>query len=277
MKILRITESQYKRLVRDGRKLLSEQVVYIDEKDQKDLHAEMGVILDSISYNVYSIFKKPLYVKKIEGGVVYIDKTKYTQNEIDYIRADFENHVSGPLSTRDKLLSNPSDLGYDSGYDADYDWGDEDITVVEPDDEDITVVEPDDDTAEIEDDDDVAEIDDNDDTAEVEDDDDVAEIEDDEIEDISYCDYGINSKGQKRQFVSPPNMDIKFYQDILKSIGANVTCQKMLFFYAWRTGESSKSSYNPFATTQPNEVNEGCYYNCLKSGRKSMKGVIIIV
>ena len=61
-------------------------------------------------------------------------------------------------------------------------------------------------------------------------------------------------------------MDIKFYQDILKSIGANVTCQKMLFFYAWRTGESSKSSYNPFATTQPNEVNEGCYYNCLKSG-----------
>ena len=62
-------------------------------------------------------------------------------------------------------------------------------------------------------------------------------------------------------------MDIKFYQDILKSIGANVTCQKMLFFYAWRTGESSKSSYNPFATTQPNEVNEGCYYNCLKSGR----------
>ena len=61
-------------------------------------------------------------------------------------------------------------------------------------------------------------------------------------------------------------MDIKFYQDILKSIGANVTCQKMLFFYAWRTGESSKSSYNPFAITQPNEVNEGCYYNCLKSG-----------
>ena len=61
-------------------------------------------------------------------------------------------------------------------------------------------------------------------------------------------------------------MDIRFYQDLLKKLGTKVTCQKMLFFFAWRDGESSKSTYNPFATTQKDTDNEGCYYNCLKSG-----------
>jgi hypothetical protein len=150
----------------------------------------------------------------------------------------------------DKML--PYDFGFDSGKNADYDWGDEDV-IVDPDEEEdeIVIVDPDEEEDEIV----------------IVDPDEEEEVDYDDIEDISYCDYRMNSKGQKRIFVPPPNMDIKFYQDILKSIGANVTCQKMLFFYAWRTGESSKSSYNPFATTQPNEVNEGCYYNCLKSGR----------
>lgn len=230
MKRIILTESQYKRLVRQN--LNEQRVVYEDPKDEKDIHYDMFSILDSVAYNLDGAYKKNLYVKKIEDGKVYIDKTKYTQEEIDYIRKGFKYLVDMNLSNVDKMFTNDSDLGFDSGVDSDYDWGDEDITVID-----------DGSTAEVEDDESTA-----------------------EVGDISYCDYGVNSKGQKRKFVPPPNMDIKFYQDILKSIGANVTCQKMLFFYAWRTGESSKSSYNPFATTQPNEVNEGCYYNCLKSG-----------
>jgi murein DD-endopeptidase MepM/ murein hydrolase activator NlpD len=230
MKRIILTESQYKRLVRQN--LNEQRVVYENPKDEKDINYDMFTILDSVAYNLGGAYKKKLYVKKIEDGKVYIDKTKYTQEEIDYIRKGFKNLVNMNLSNVDKMFTNDSDLGFDSGVDSDYDWGDEDITVID-----------DEGTAEIEDDESTA-----------------------EVVDISYCDYGVNSKGQKRKFVPPPSMDIKFYQDILKSIGANVTCQKMLFFYAWRTGESSKSSYNPFATTQPNEVNEGCYYNCLKSG-----------
>ena len=239
MKRIILTESQYKRLVRQN--LNEQRVVYEDPKDEKDINYDMFMILDSVAYDLGGAYKKKLYVKRIEDGKVYIDKTKYTQEEIDYIRKGFKYLVNMDLSNVDKMFTNDSDLGFDSGVDSDYDWGDEDITVI--DDEGTTEVEDDERTAEIEDDESTA-----------------------EIEDISYCDYGVNSKGQKRKFVPPPSMDIKFYQDILKSIGANVTCQKMLFFYAWRTGESSKSSYNPFATTQPNEVNEGCYYNCLKSG-----------
>lgn len=230
MKRIILTESQYKRLVRQN--LNEQRVVYVDPKDEKDINYDMFSILDSVAYNLDSVFNKNLYVKKIEGGKVYIDKTKYTQEEIDYIRKKFKILVNMNLSNVDKMFTNDSDLGFDSGVDSDYDWGDEDITVID-----------DEGTAEVEDNDDVA-----------------------DVVDISYCDYGLNSKGEKRNFVPPPNMDIKFYQDILKSIGANVTCQKMLFFYAWRTGENSKSTYNPFATTEPNEVNEGCYYNCLKSG-----------
>ena len=259
MKILRITESQYKRLVR-GKNLLNEQfkkIVYLNDKDKYDVNPDMVTILDYINYKFDSLYNKSLYVLKIEDGKVYVDTSKYTDEEIEYVKNQADLLMKSTKYSKDKLIDD-EDFAFDSGVDSDYDWGDEDITVVEPDD----------DTAEIDDNDDTTEeIDDNDDTTEeIDDNDDVAEVED-EIEDISYCDYGMNSKGQKRKFVPPPNMDIKFYQDILKSIGANVTCQKMLFFYAWRTGESSKSAYNPFATTQPNEVNEGCYYNCLKSGR----------
>jgi len=239
MKRIILTESQYKRLVRQN--LNEQRVVYEDPKDEKDINYDMFSILDSVAYILDGVFNKKLYVKRIEDGKVYIDKTKYTQEEIDYIRKKFKILVNMNFSNVDKMFTNDSDLGFDSGVDSDYDWGDEDITVID-----------DEGTAEVEDDESTAEIEDDESTA--------------EVEDISYCDYGVNSKGQKRKFVPPPSMDIKFYQDILKSIGANVTCQKMLFFYAWRTGESSKSSYNPFATTQPNEVNEGCYYNCLKSG-----------
>ena len=72
--------------------------------------------------------------------------------------------------------------------------------------------------------------------------------------------------------IPPPDRDIKFYQDVLKGIGATPTEEKMLFFYAWKKGESAQSTYNPFATTQSMGVDkEGCYYNCLKGYKASPK------
>src|SRR6056300_632901 len=188
MKRIILTESQYKRLVRQN--LNEQRVVYEDPKDEKDINYDMFSILDSVAYILDGVFNKKLYVKRIEDGKVYIDKTKYTQEEIDYIRKKFKILVNMNFSNVDKMFTNDSDLGFDSGVDSDYDWGDEDITVID-----------DEGTAEVEDDESTAEIEDDESTA--------------EVEDISYCDYGVNSKGQKRKFVPPPSMDIKFYQDIL--------------------------------------------------------------
>ena len=99
------------------------------------------------------------------------------------------------------------------------------------------------------------------------DDNSTAEVEEEiDISDIQACKWGKNASGIDRKVVLPPKEDIQFYKDVLKGIGANVTCEKMLFFFAWRSGESSDSSFNPFATTYKDTDNECCYFNCLKNG-----------
>ena len=122
-KILIITESQYKRLVR-SKKIVSEQVVYKDPKDEKDIHSKMFRILGSVGYGLKTLFNKPLYILKIEGGIVYVDKSEYQQNEIDYIKTEFEKLVRSGISSYDKMLTGSDDLGFDSGQDADYVWPD---------------------------------------------------------------------------------------------------------------------------------------------------------
>ena len=123
MKIIKITESQYKRLVR-SKKILSEQVVYKDPKDEMDIHSQMFRILDSVGYRLKTIFKKPLYILKIEEGIVYVDKSEYQQNEIDYIKSAFEKLVRTGISSQDKMLTGSDDLGFDSGQNGDYVWPD---------------------------------------------------------------------------------------------------------------------------------------------------------
>lgn len=245
MKRILITEKQYKNLLN----LVNEQFVkYNNPEDEKDLSHD---IVDTLTY-LTVVFRenninKDVFVDKIEDGVVYLDPTKYTQEEKDIIEKRLQTYVDYQKNPRDKVLTNA--LGFDSGFDSDWTGGD---------------------IADVEDNSDVADVEDNSDVADVEDDSDVAVIEDETekiYKQIEACDFGRNSKGNKRKVILPPTMDIRFYQDLLKKLGANFTCQKMLFFFAWRDGESSKSTYNPFATTYRDENNEGCYYNCLKSGR----------
>jgi len=235
MRRILITEKQYKNLLN----LVNEQFVkYNNPEDEKDLSHD---IVDTLTY-LTVVFRenninKDVYVDKIEDGVVYLDPSKYTQQEKDIIEKRLETYVDYQKNPRDKVI--PNVLGFDSGVDSDWTGGD------------------------------VAVIDDNSDVADVDDNSDVAVIDDKEEEiykQIEACDFGRNSEGKKRKVILPPTMDIRFYQDLLKKLGTNFTCQKILFFFAWRDGESSKSTYNPFATTQNDTDNEGCYYNCLKSG-----------
>jgi len=244
MKRILINEKQYKRLVH----LLNEQhIIFRNKEDEKDTSHE---ILATLVY-LTGIFKeknikKDIFVDKIEDGIVYLDAKEYTSEEISMIEKAISDYIKYGTNPRDKILKN--DLGFDSGIDTD---GDNDIADVDLDNNDVADIEDDSDVADIEDDSDVA----------------VIEDEDEKVyKEIEACNFGINSKGKKRKVILPPAMDIRFYQDILKKLGTKVTCQKMLFFFAWRDGESSESTYNPFATTHKDSKNEGCYYNCLKNG-----------
>ena len=240
MKRIILTEQQYRRLVRQN--LTEQKVVFNNPEDEKDVSSEMMQLITHLEYFLDTIANKPIYIQKVEDGIVYIDSSKYTKEEKDLINIEIDRWVSFTNISNDKK---EGDLAYNFGTDTDWvDLHPEDIAVVDNENNSAT--------------DDVDN--ENSDTAEVEE-----EITYD-VADVKACKWGKNSKNIDRTVVFPPDEDIQFYKDILKGIGANVTCEKMLFFFAWRSGESSDSTYNPFATTYRDEANEGCYFNCLPKG-----------
>ena len=145
MKKILITENQYKRLVKN----LNEQyIIYNNIEDEKDVSNE---ILQTLYY-LTAIFKengvrKDVFVDKIEKGVVYLDKSKYTVQEIKIIEDAIEKYISFKINPKDKIVSN--ELAFNSGVDSD--WVDNDTAKVD-DDGDTAKVEDDGDTAKVEDD-----------------------------------------------------------------------------------------------------------------------------
>jgi hypothetical protein len=74
------------------------------------------------------------------------------------------------------------------------------------------------------------------------------------------------------KITEPSSQDKDFYNKVLTKLGAPVSNQNLLFFYAWRQAEGAKSTYNPFNTTQPKEGST--LWNCLnKKGGKCVGGV----
>lgn len=74
------------------------------------------------------------------------------------------------------------------------------------------------------------------------------------------------------KITEPSSEDKNFYVEVLKKIGAPVSKQNLLFFYAWSQAEGAKSTFNPFATTQ--KKGESTFFNCLKrKGGKCVGGV----
>jgi murein DD-endopeptidase MepM/ murein hydrolase activator NlpD len=74
------------------------------------------------------------------------------------------------------------------------------------------------------------------------------------------------------KITEPSPHDKDFYNKVLTNLGAPVSKQNLLFFYAWRQAEGAKSTYNPFNTTQPKEGST--LWNCLsKKGGKCVGGV----
>ena len=138
MKILRITESQYKRLVR-GKNLLNEQlkeIIYLDDKDTYDTNEEIIKIINYINYLFNMIYGKPLHILKIEGGKVYIDTSKYTEEEIEFVKNRTKNMMLQSSYDKDKLIDD-EDFAFDIGVDSDYDWENDGCFCLNADDEKI--------------------------------------------------------------------------------------------------------------------------------------------
>jgi hypothetical protein len=71
------------------------------------------------------------------------------------------------------------------------------------------------------------------------------------------------------KITEPSSEDKEFYTKVLSNIGAPISKENLLFFYAWRQAEGAKSTYNPFNTTQSKEGST--LWNCLS--RKNDKCV----
>lgn len=242
MKRIILTESQYKRLIR--KKLNEQKIVFTDPKDEYDLTNEMMQLLIHLKFYIDTIANKSLYIDRVENGIIYIDSTKYTQEEKTLINDEIDKWISFTNVTTDKK---GEFLTYNFGVDTD--WDDLHPT------DDIAVVDNNDNSA-------TNDVDNEDNsTAEV---DEVEEVYD--VSDIKACKWGKNNNGKDRTVVLPSDEDLQFYKDIIKGVGGNPTCEKMLFFFAWADAEDSDSSYNPFATTYKDTNNECCYHNCLKNG-----------
>ena len=119
MKILRITESQYKRLVKTKR--LNEGIIFNNPEDEKDLTPEITKFLDYLSDVLLSTTNKDLFIKNIENGIVYIDETMYDEEDEKIISDFIDFWVFETIFKNDKKIDS---FTYDSGLNYDY----EDVT-----------------------------------------------------------------------------------------------------------------------------------------------------
>lgn len=140
MKRIILTESQYKRLVKQK---LNEYIVYSDPKDEYDATPNIRLYLGTLGQNLKLKYDINTYVSKIEDGIVYLVADKYNEEQKKTISDIIDYWVKYTPEDDEKI----GDIDYFSGLDWDYD--DEEIE----DTEEIEDVEDDESTAEIEDDD----------------------------------------------------------------------------------------------------------------------------
>ncbi len=115
MKIIKITESQYKRLVS---KKLNESIIYNNSEDKSDVTILISDFLKLLSDTLLINHKQNVYVDKIVDGVVYIDGTKYNEEEKNLIEYFIDWWIDNvDVNTSHKKIDG---MTYDSGKDWDY-------------------------------------------------------------------------------------------------------------------------------------------------------------
>jgi len=120
MKILKITESQYKRLVKT--KNLNEQfkTVYKDESDKLDITVPIQSFINWITDQIGIMYDKNLFIDKIQDGVVYIGWENYSEDEKNSIESLINDWVEYTSDSNDKLVSGDYFSGLDWEYEEDY-------------------------------------------------------------------------------------------------------------------------------------------------------------
>lgn len=97
------------------------------------------------------------------------------------------------------------------------------------------------------------------------------ETEDEDVDQSSSSNVPVVNISDYK-ITEPTSDDKDFYSKILQKLGAPVSKQNLLFFYAWRQAEGAKSTFNPFNTTQKKE--NSTFWNCLKKkGGRCVGGV----
>ena len=114
MKIIKITESQYKKLVKT--KNLNEQfeTLYKDESDKLDITVTIQKFINWLTDQIGIMYNKNLFIDKIQDGVVYIDWENYSEDEKNTIDSLINDWV---IYTSDNL-----DLVIDGNYFSGLDW-----------------------------------------------------------------------------------------------------------------------------------------------------------
>ena len=101
---------------------------------------------------------------------------------------------------------------------------------------------------------------------------DPTEKEDEKEDEVNQDSPNVTVDIKDYKITEPSSSDKSFYSQVLSGVGAPVSKQNLLFFYAWRQAEGAKSTFNPFNTTQPKEGST--LWNCLsKKNGKCVGGV----
>jgi hypothetical protein len=120
MKIIKITESQYKKLVKT--KNLNEQfeTVYKDESDKLDITVTILKFINWLTDQIGIMYNKNLFIDKIQDGVVYIDWEKYSEDEKNTIDSLINDWVKYTSDSNDELVFGNYFSGLDWDYGEDY-------------------------------------------------------------------------------------------------------------------------------------------------------------
>lgn len=122
MKRIILTESQYKRLVKQK---LNEYIVYSDPKDEYDVTPDIRLYLGTLGQNLKIKYDINTYVSKIEDGIVYLVADKYNEEQKKTISDIIDYWIKYTPEDDEKI----GEIDYFSGLDWDY--GDEEIEDVE--------------------------------------------------------------------------------------------------------------------------------------------------
>lgn len=122
MKRIIVTESQYKKLVRQK---LNEFIIYNDPADEYDVTPDINTFLRVLDTNLMDKHDQNTYVEKIEKGVVELDEDKYNEEEKETINSIIDYWVGDTYTTADSKVK---DLTYNSGLDWEY----SDVAIYEP-------------------------------------------------------------------------------------------------------------------------------------------------